>query len=159
MVLINYFPDFILFILLVLILLLIVVFFCLLLKGGEERTIEFLEREGRSSSKAPLLEHNHERGIIKHPFPMNYIFKPWKLGQWFYQVVKFGIVQYVCFLLRSSIFCSSFYISQFHHSWIGKDYDLYLFWQMLIKSLTAVLAVLLEAFGVYCEGDFKLRCG
>jgi hypothetical protein len=61
--------------------------------------------------------------------------------------------------LRSSIFCSSFYISQFQHSWIGKDYDLYLFWQMLIKSLTAVLAVLLEAFGVYCEGDFKLKCG
>ncbi|KAJ6717254.1 PROTEIN LAZ1-LIKE ISOFORM X1 [Salix koriyanagi] len=92
--------------------------------GGEERTIEFLEREGRLCSKAPLLEHNHERGIIKHPFPMNYIFKPWKPGQWFYQVVKFGIVQY-----------------------------------MLIKSLTAVLAVLLEVFGVYCEGDFKLRCG
>ncbi|KAG5248177.1 transmembrane protein [Salix suchowensis] len=79
--------------------------------GGEERTIEFLKREGRS-------------GTIKHLFPMNYILKPWKLGQWFYQVVKFGIVQY-----------------------------------MLIKSLTAVLAVILEAFGVYCEGDFKLRCG
>ncbi|KAF9676388.1 hypothetical protein SADUNF_Sadunf09G0133400 [Salix dunnii] len=31
--------------------------------------------------------------------------------------------------------------------------------RMLIKSLTAVLAVLLEVFGVYCEGDFKLRCG
>ncbi|XP_073264990.1 protein LAZ1 isoform X3 [Populus alba] len=92
--------------------------------GGEERTIEFLKREGRSSSKAPLLEHSHERGTIKHPFPMNYILKPWRLGQWFYQVVKFGIVQY-----------------------------------MLIKSLTAVLAVILEAFGVYCEGDFKLRCG
>ncbi|KAG6761918.1 hypothetical protein POTOM_035159 [Populus tomentosa] len=42
---------------------------------------------------------------------------------------------------------------------LEKIYDLYLFWQMLIKSLTAVLAVLLEAFGVYCEGDFKLRCG
>ncbi|KAJ6739493.1 PROTEIN LAZ1 [Salix koriyanagi] len=92
--------------------------------GGEERTIEFLKREGRSGSKAPLLEHSHERGTIKHLFPMNYILKPWKLGQWFYQVVKFGIVQY-----------------------------------MLIKSLTAVLAVILEAFGVYCEGDFKLRCG
>ncbi|XP_011040782.1 PREDICTED: transmembrane protein 184C isoform X4 [Populus euphratica] len=92
--------------------------------GGEERTIEFLNREGHSSSKAPLLEHSHERGTIKHPFPMNYILKPWRLGQWFYQVVKFGIVQY-----------------------------------MLIKSLTAVLAVILEAFGVYCEGDFKLRCG
>ena len=70
--------------------------FYVLFKGGEERTIEFLKREGRSSSKAPLLEHSNERGTIKHPFPMNYILKPWRLGQWFYQVVKFGIVQYVC---------------------------------------------------------------
>ncbi|KAG8644183.1 protein LAZ1 isoform X2 [Manihot esculenta] len=92
--------------------------------GGEERTIEFMERQGRLSSKTPLLEHGHEKGIIKHPFPMNYILKPWKLGQWFYQVVKFGIVQY-----------------------------------MLIKSLTAILAVVLEAFGVYCEGEFKWGCG
>ncbi|KAG6778211.1 hypothetical protein POTOM_018065 [Populus tomentosa] len=110
--------------LLVLTLLLMVSLFYVLFKGGEERTIEFLKREGRSSSEAPLLEHSNERGTIKHPFPMNYILKPWRLGQWFYQVVKFGIVQY-----------------------------------MLIKSLTAVLAVILEAFGVYCEGDFKLRCG
>ncbi|KAK6946524.1 Organic solute transporter subunit alpha/Transmembrane protein 184 [Dillenia turbinata] len=92
--------------------------------GGEERTIEFMEREGRASSKTPLLEHGSEKGTIKHPFPMNYLFKPWRLGRWLYQVIKFGIVQY-----------------------------------MIIKSLSAVIAVILEAFGVYCEGEFNLTCG
>ncbi|MBA0579781.1 hypothetical protein Gorai_022027, partial [Gossypium raimondii] len=86
---------------------------------GEDRTIEFMKRLGRASSKTPLLELDYEKGTIKHPFPMNYILRPWKLGQWFYQVVKFAIVQY-----------------------------------MIIKSLTALLAVFLEAFGVYCEGEF-----
>lgn len=92
--------------------------------GGEERTIEFMEREGRASSKTPLLEHGAERGTLKHPFPMNYFMKPWKLGQWVYLIIKFGIVQY-----------------------------------MIIKAFTAVLAVILEAFDAYCEGDFKLNCG
>ncbi|KAK3195667.1 hypothetical protein Dsin_026977 [Dipteronia sinensis] len=90
--------------------------------GGETRTIEFMEREGRL--KTPLLEPGLEKGTVTHPFPMNYIFKPWKLGQWFYQVVKIGIVQY-----------------------------------MLIKSLSAIVALILEIFGVYCEGDFKWGCG
>ncbi|KAB2043217.1 hypothetical protein ES319_D01G001100v1 [Gossypium barbadense] len=83
-----------------------------------------MKRLGRASSKTPLLELDYEKGTIKHPFPMNYILRPWKLGQWFYQVVKFAIVQY-----------------------------------MIIKSLTALLAVFLEAFGVYCEGEFKWGCG
>ena len=55
-----------------------------------------MERQGRASSKTPLLEHSSENGTVKHPFPMNYFLKPWKLGQGFYQLVKFGIVQYVC---------------------------------------------------------------
>ncbi|XP_042981258.1 protein LAZ1-like isoform X4 [Carya illinoinensis] len=92
--------------------------------GGEERTIEFMEREGRASSKTPLLEHSSEKGTVKHPFPMNYFLKPWRLGQWFYQIIKIGIVQY-----------------------------------MMIKSLSAILAVILEAFSVYCEGEFKWGCG
>ncbi|KAK9129248.1 hypothetical protein Sjap_009735 [Stephania japonica] len=92
--------------------------------GGEERTIEFMKRQGRTNSKTPLLQHSSEKGFVHHPFPMNYVLKPWKLGQWFYQVVKFGIVQY-----------------------------------MIIKSFSAILAVILEAFGVYCEGEFKLNCG
>ncbi|GMI87998.1 LAZARUS 1 [Hibiscus trionum] len=92
--------------------------------GGEERTIDFMRRLGRASSKAPLLGHSCEKGTIKHPFPMKYFLSPWKLGRWFYQVVKFGIVQY-----------------------------------MIIKILTALLAVILEAFGVYCEGEFSWGCG
>ncbi|XVE93991.1 hypothetical protein REPUB_Repub01dG0241900 [Reevesia pubescens] len=92
--------------------------------GGEERTVEFMERLGHASSKTPLLRLDCEKGTVKHHFPMNYILRPWKLGQWFYQVVKFGIVQY-----------------------------------MIIKLVTALLAVILEAFGVYCEGEFKWGCG
>ncbi|KAG6572167.1 Protein LAZ1 [Cucurbita argyrosperma subsp. argyrosperma] len=30
---------------------------------------------------------------------------------------------------------------------------------MMIKSLTSILAVVLENFGVYCEGDFNFKCG
>ncbi|XP_056169981.1 protein LAZ1 isoform X2 [Syzygium oleosum] len=92
--------------------------------GGEERTVEFMERQGRTAAKDPLLEHYSEHGIVKHPFPMNYFMKPWKLGQWFYQIIKIGIVQY-----------------------------------MIIKALSAVLAVILEAFGVYCDGEFEWGCG
>ncbi|XP_010935262.1 protein LAZ1 [Elaeis guineensis] len=92
--------------------------------GGEERTIEFLERQGGSCSSAPLLQYASEKGVIKHPFPMNYILNSWKLGEWFYQLIKIGIVQY-----------------------------------MIIKTVSAILAVVLEAFNVYCEGEFKLSCG
>ncbi|XP_057464459.1 protein LAZ1-like isoform X2 [Actinidia eriantha] len=90
--------------------------------GGEDRTIEFMERQGRA--KTPLLECGLGKGTVKHPFPMNYFLKPWKLGHWVYQVIKFGIVQY-----------------------------------MIIKAFTAILAVILEAFSVYCEGEFKWGCG
>ncbi|KAL7102341.1 hypothetical protein ACP275_08G114100 [Erythranthe tilingii] len=92
--------------------------------GGEERAIGFMKREGRASSKIPLLDHGHERGIVNHPFPLKLFLKPWKLGQWVYQVIKFGIVQY-----------------------------------MIIKLFTAISAVILEGFDVYCEGDFKWNCG
>lgn len=92
--------------------------------GGENRTIEFLEREGRAGLKTPLLEQSSEHGTVKHLFPMNLFLKPWRLGQRVYLIIKIGIVQY-----------------------------------MIIKAVTAVLAVILEAFDVYCEGDFKWGCG
>ncbi|XP_050232682.1 protein LAZ1 isoform X2 [Mercurialis annua] len=93
--------------------------------GGEGRAIEFMERKGRVSYKTPLLEHgDDDHGLVKHPFPMKYFCKSWRLGKWFYQVVKFGIVQY-----------------------------------MIIKSVTAILAVVFEALSIYCEGEFKVRCG
>ncbi|TXG75508.1 hypothetical protein E1A91_1Z009700v1 [Gossypium mustelinum] len=51
-----------------------------------------MRRLGHANSKTPLLGHNCEKGTIKHPFPMKYFLKPWKLSRWLYQVVKFGIV-------------------------------------------------------------------
>lgn len=72
-----------------------------------------MEREGRSSVKTALLDHGAEKGTIKHPFPMNYFLKPWKLGQWVYQVIKFGIVQYVS-LHCTKIICLFCYKS-FHN--------------------------------------------
>ncbi|KAG4150048.1 hypothetical protein ERO13_D05G371414v2 [Gossypium hirsutum] len=83
-----------------------------------------MRKLGRANSKTPLLGHSCEKGTIKHSFPMKYVLKPWKLGRWFYQVVKFSIVQY-----------------------------------MIIKILTTLLAVILEAFGMYCEGEFNWECG
>ncbi|KAG0453312.1 hypothetical protein HPP92_025976 [Vanilla planifolia] len=92
--------------------------------GGEERTIEFMNRQGGSDSNQPLLHRLSQKGIIKHHFPMNYFLKPWRLGEWFYQIIKIGIVQY-----------------------------------MIIKTVTAILAVFLEAFNAYCDGEFKWDCG
>ncbi|XP_071693945.1 protein LAZ1-like [Rutidosis leptorrhynchoides] len=92
--------------------------------GGEKRAINFMEREGRTHLKSPLLDQNHDKGIIKHIFPMNLFLEPWQLGQRVYQIMKAGIVQY-----------------------------------MIVKAVTSVLAVFLEAFDVYCEGDFRWDCG
>jgi hypothetical protein len=65
--------------------------------GGEDRTIEFLKKEGGGSgSDAPLLGHASEERLVNHPFPMNYMLNPWPIGEWFYIVVKSGLVQYVC---------------------------------------------------------------
>uniref|UniRef100_A0A0D9YW91 Uncharacterized protein n=1 Tax=Oryza glumipatula TaxID=40148 RepID=A0A0D9YW91_9ORYZ len=63
--------------------------------GGEERTIAFLKREGGGDSEEPLLHGASEKGIIHHHFPVNYILKPWRMGVRFYQIIKFGIFQYV----------------------------------------------------------------
>jgi hypothetical protein len=63
--------------------------------GGEERTIAFLKREGGGDSGEPLLHGASEKGIIHHHFPVNYILKPWRMGVRFYQIIKFGIFQYV----------------------------------------------------------------
>lgn len=68
----------------------------ILMPGGEDRTIEFLKKEGGSGSDAPLLGQASEQRYVNHPFPMNYMLKSWPLGEWFYLVIKFGLVQYVC---------------------------------------------------------------
>lgn len=115
-----------------------------------------MEREGRASSKTPLLEHGYEKGTVKHPFPMNYFLKPWTLGKWFYQVIKIGIVQYVCYAVNQKFF--SLIVLEFLLFVINKI-KLFFPWQMLIKTLSAILAVVLEAYGIYCDGEFKWGCG
>lgn len=109
-----------------------------------------MEREGASSANTPLLGHVSEKGIIHHHFPMNYFLKPWRVGKWFYQVIKFGIFQYVSTDARNS---SGFIdLNKFLQCF-------FLFPQMIIKTITAILSVIFESFGVYCEGEFKLGCG
>ncbi|KAH0466662.1 hypothetical protein IEQ34_003900 [Dendrobium chrysotoxum] len=97
-----------------------------------------MKREGGSDSKQPLLHLVSEKGIIKHHFPMNFILKPWRLGEWFYQIIKIGIVQYVCDF--------------------GLCYDSHNTNNLHIL-LPAILAVFFEAFDAYCDGEFKWNCG
>ena len=55
------------------------------------------------------------------------------------------------YLLYSKLFSPSYGIVEIY---------MFLFiWQMLIKIISAILAVILEAFGAYCEGEFKGGCG
>lgn len=67
----------------------------MLCKGGEERTIEFMESQTIINPGTPLLEESYAYGIVEHPFPLNCILRDWRLGPEFYHAVKIGIVQYV----------------------------------------------------------------
>lgn len=94
----------------------------LIMLGGEDRTIEFLKKEGGSGSDAPLLGQASEQRYVHHPFPMNYLLKPWPLGEWFYLVIKFGLVQYVCGSLSSTpLTLHSMVMKLIHFPWPGTD--------------------------------------
>ncbi|KAF3773377.1 LAZ1 protein [Nymphaea thermarum] len=66
-------------------------------EGGEERTIRFMKSQGRLSAKTPLLEQDYEKGFVRHPFPIKYFLKPWKLG--FTSMT-------LCLRARPVLFCS-----------------------------------------------------
>lgn len=61
--------------------------------GGEENTIDYMEKRSIVSSEAPLLEEAYSFGVVEHPFPLNYLLREWYLGADFYHSVKIGIVQ------------------------------------------------------------------
>ena len=119
--------------------------------GGEDRTIAFLKREGGEDSGEPLLHHVSEKGVIHHHFPINYILKPWRLGVRFYQIIKFGIFQYVWSLVHLIWIRTVEFMSNL------VKYLLHV--QVIIKTLTASLSLILQPFGVYCDGEFKWGCG
>lgn len=66
------------------------------LKGGEKRTVEFMESQTVVDSSTPLLAEKYAYGVVEHPFPLNCFIREWYLGSDFYHAVKIGIVQYVC---------------------------------------------------------------
>lgn len=77
-------------------------------KGGEENTIEFMEKQSLVSCNTPLLEEGYAYGVVEHPFPLNCLLREWYLGPDFYHAVKLGIVQYVCKLFYwNTVFLSS----------------------------------------------------
>ncbi|RWR92828.1 Organic solute transporter Ost-alpha [Cinnamomum micranthum f. kanehirae] len=63
--------------------------------GGEDSTIKFMENQAQINSSTPLLEASYADGVVKHPFPLNYLLRQWHLGPDFYHAVKVGIVQYM----------------------------------------------------------------
>ena len=98
------------------------------------------------------MEESYAYGVVEHPFPLNCFLRDWNLGADFYHAVKIGIVQYVC------------------TSCIIKTFPYYDFWnlealtetftvQMILKLICALLAMILQAFGVYGEGKFEWRYG
>lgn len=118
--------------------------------GGEDNTIKLMENQYDITSSTPLLEAAYP-GVVKHPFPLNCLIKQWYLGADFYQAVKIGIVQYVC-AFTIWIFCS---IS----SGNACCYWLDIMCQMILKMICAFLAIILESFGVYGEGQFQWQYG
>ncbi|XP_028092277.1 protein LAZ1 homolog 1 isoform X6 [Camellia sinensis] len=76
--------------------------------GGEENTIEFMERQSLSSSSIPLLEEAYAYGVVEHPFPLNCFLRDWHLGSDFYQAVKVGIVQYMILKLICALLAMVF---------------------------------------------------
>lgn len=63
--------------------------------GGEDKTVESLERQAVAGPRTPLLVDSLGRAAVKHSFPLNYVLKPWDLGKQFYPAFKFGIVQFM----------------------------------------------------------------
>lgn len=75
-----------------------------LLLGGEDKTIQFMESMSLTESSTPLLKEAYAYGVVEHPFPLNCFLRDWYLGPDFYQAVKIGIVQYVCWILVNCAF-------------------------------------------------------
>lgn len=126
--------------------------------GGEESTIEFMESQSLVDYSTPLLKEAYTSyGVVEHPFPLNCIIRYWYLGADFYNAVKIGIVQYVCAHCYIGSYCS--FLFHFCISWplFGTHWGIIS--QMILKMICALLAMILETFGVYGEGTFDWRYG
>lgn len=114
--------------------------------GGEERVAHLLENGANKQLSEQLLKEEEKQGAPHQISFRDFFCHPSLLGKDLYTIVKFGIVQYV----------SARFI-QFTFIQFGFLVIKYL--QMILKTLCAFLALLLELFGVYGDGEFKLYYG
>ncbi|KAL6564739.1 hypothetical protein OROMI_016189 [Orobanche minor] len=47
--------------------------------GGEESTIEFMEKQSLATSSIPLLDEAYAYGVVEHSFPLNCFLRDWNL--------------------------------------------------------------------------------
>lgn len=69
--------------------------------------VQKLAKQGAEGAQEPLLEKGTGPHEIVHPLPLRWVTHNWTLGRSFYDSAKFGIVQYVSFILDSE--CSVFF--------------------------------------------------
>lgn len=117
-----------------------------------------MESQSIVDSSTPLLKEVYAYGVVEHPFPLNCFIRDWDLGPAFYHAVKVGIVQYVCTLFPAETLFQQvfFFLGPFQPYLVFSDL---LFFQMILKLICALLAMILQSFGVYGEGKFDWRYG
>lgn len=114
-----------------------------------------MENQSVVDPKRPLLNEAYAYGVVEHPFPLNCLIRDWHLGPDFYNAVKIGIVQYVC----ADLLCSNFSLVSLFIFIVVICCLPEPFLQMILKMICALLAMILESFGVYGEGKFEWRYG
>ena len=115
---------------------------------------ELLENQSRKKLSKPLLEGEGENSREQHKSLWNFLFRPSFIGKDLLTIEKFGLVQYVSNLL--CFLCCWFVLFSFF--WVFGSNVCFLA-QMILKTLCAFLAFLLELFGVYGDGEFKWYYG
>lgn len=119
--------------------------------GGERRVVELLEDQSGKLLNKALIEGEDEKRRKPHWSLRNFFLRPAILGKYLLTIEKFGLVQYVSHTTDSP--CGN----KFHlvfglisTPWIA---------QMILKTVCAFLALVLEICGVYGNGEFKWYYG
>ena len=117
--------------------------------GGEDKVLELLGNNSRKSLDEPLLEGDTEEESLWKTC-RNFFRQPSALGEKLFSIIKFGLVQYVSEKFPA-IFGVLFEINVKHNMFLSD--------QMILKTVCAFLAFILEICGVYGDGQFKWYYG
>lgn len=71
--------------------------------------VQKLSKQGTEEAQEPLLDKETGPHEVVHPLPLRLVTDNWTLGRSFYDSAKFGIVQYVSFILDSECLVSRFF--------------------------------------------------